>query len=377
MIMEKPFVSIIIVNFNGQRFLNECLSTVLGTKYPNFEVIFVDNASMDRSLEFVNKVFAKNKCLKIIRNNKNLGFGPANNVGFKQAKGEYIVLLNNDTSVESNWLATLVDALENDETIGLASSMVLNMDGQTIQAAGIMKCDVWMRAGAGYWIGQGNIRFKETYPKVFEISSALGAAMIARRDLLSQIGLFDPKYFFYYDDDYLSFRTWLAGKRVVTVSDSNVRHFQGGTNEIDSNEFFEFYHGVIGSASLIFDIYYNLLDLTKGLFIFFWRTYVYELMLEFVEYRRIAGFWGSISGALWILKNFKYIWKNRLKYWSKAVIDERALRSKMIKLNIHSSLYLIPRLWRLYFKSETDKYLKNLLLLHQGELKRTESRTKN
>jgi GT2 family glycosyltransferase len=363
MIMEKPLVSIIIVNFNGQRFLNECLSTVLGTKYPNFEVIFVDNASTDKSLEFVNKVFTENKCLKIIRNSENLGFGPANNIGFKQAKGKYIVFLNNDTSVESKWLATLVDALEKDETIGLASSMVLNMDGQTIQAAGIMKCDVWMRAGSGYWIGQGKNRFKETYPKVFEISSTLGAAMIARREFLSQIGLFDPKYFYYYDDDYLSFRTWLAGKRVVTVSDSKIRHFQGGTNVISSNQFFEFFHGVIGSASLVFDIYYNLLDLTKGLLIFSVRTYVYELISEIVEHRRIAGLWGSISGALWILSNFKYIWRNRLKYWSNAAIDERALRSKMIKINIHSSLYLVPRLWRLYFNNETSRYRKSLILL--------------
>ena len=366
--MEKPFVSIIIVNFNGQRFLNECLSTVLGTKYPSFEVIFVDNASNDKSLEFVLKIFADNKCLKIIRNSKNLGFGPANNVGFKQAKGDYIVFLNNDTSVESEWLTTLVNALENDETIGLASSLILNMDGQTVQAAGILKCDPWMRAGAGYWIDQGRIRFKETFPKIFDISVAVGAAMIAKREFLRQIGVFDPKYFFYYDDDYLSFRTWLAGKRVVTVSDSKVRHFLGGTDKVGSNGFFEFYHGVIGSASLIFDIYYNLLDLLKGLFIFFVRTYFYELISEILQYRRISGFWGSISGACWILKNFKYVWRNRLKYWSKAVIDEKALRSNMIKIHIPSSYYLILRLWRMYFNREIDKYRKSLLLLQQREL---------
>jgi GT2 family glycosyltransferase len=363
--MEKPLVSIIIVNFNGKRFLKECLSTVLESEYPNFEVVFVDNASTDKSLDLVSKLFEKNNCLKIIRNSTNLGFGPANNVGFKQAKGDYIVFLNNDTSVESGWLTSLVDTLEKDDTIGLASSLVLNMDGKTIQAAGILKCDVWMRSRSGYWIGQGNINRKDTFPKVFEISSAIGAAMIARREFLSQIGLFDPKYFYYYDDDYLSFRTWLTGKRVVTVSDSKVHHFQGGTNKIGSNQFFEFHHGVIGSASLIFDIYYNLLDLIKGLFIFSVRTYVYELISEILEHRKIAGFWGSLSGALWILKHFKYIWRNRLKYWSNAVIDETSLRAKMIKINIHSSLYLVPRLWRLYFKSETDRYRQSLLLLNQ------------
>ena len=66
MTMEHPFVSIIIVNFNGKRFLKECLSTVLGSNYPNFEVIFVDNASTDKSVDFVNSEFKNNKHLKII-----------------------------------------------------------------------------------------------------------------------------------------------------------------------------------------------------------------------------------------------------------------------------------------------------------------------
>ena len=360
--MERPLVSIIIVNFNGKRFLKECLSTVLGSKYPSFEVIFVDNASTDKSLDFVSSVFTKNKCLKIIRNRENLGFGPANNVGFKQAKGDYIVFLNNDTSVEPEWLAILVDAMESDGTIGLASSLFLNMDGQTVQTAGTLKCDYMM---PGYWIDMNKDLLNEAFPKVFEISSAMGAAMIAKRKFLKQIGVFDPKYFYYYDDDYLSFRTWIAGKRVVTVSGSRVHHFLGGTS--GTNDFLKYRHAFIGSASLIFDIYWNLFDLTKGLFIFFVNRVFYDSLLN----RKIVRFRGSMSGAFWVLKNLKYIWKNRLKYWSKAVIDERTLRYRMIKINIPSSLYLIPRLRSLYFKSETDKYRKTLFLLYQRELERT------
>ena len=360
--MESPLVSIIIVNFNGKRFLKECLSTVLGLKYPKFEVIFVDNASTDKSFDFVRSIFAKNKCLKIIRNDENLGFGPANNVGFKQAKGDYIVFLNNDTSVEPEWLAILVDAMESDETIGLASSLFLNMDGQTIQTAGTLKSDYMM---PGYWIEMNKDYFKETFPKVFEISSAMGAAMIAKRKFLKQINVFDPKYFYYYDDDYLSFRTWLSGKRVVTVSGSRVRHFLGGTS--GNNDFLKYRHGFIGSASLIFDIYRNLFDLTIGIFIFFVNRLFYDSLIN----GKIVRFWGSVSGAFWVLKNLKYVWRNRLKYWNKAVIDERTLRSRMIKINIPSSVYLIPRLRKLYFKSETDKYQKTLFLLHQRELEQT------
>ena len=145
----------------------------------------------------------------------------------------------------------------------------------------------------------------------------MGAAMIAKRKFLKQIGVFDPKYFYYYDDDYLSFRTWITGKRVVTVSESKVHHFLGGTS--GNNDLFKYRHGFIGNTSLIFDIYWNLFDLTKGLFIFFVNRVFYESLLM----RKIVRFRGSMSGAFWILKNLKYVWRNRLKYWSKAVIDER------------------------------------------------------
>ena len=360
--MESPLVSIIIVNYNGKRFLKECLSTVLGSKYPNFEVIFVDNASTDKSLDFVSSVFSKNRCLKIIRNHKNLGFGPANNVGFKQAKGDYIVFLNNDTSVEPGWLAILVEAMESDGTIGLASPVVLNFDGMTIQSAGILKCDY---ITPSIWFGMNKDYFKETFPKVFDISSVIGAAMITKRLFLEQIGMFDPKYFYYYDDDYLSFRTWIAGKRVVTVSESKVRHFLGGTS--GNNDLFKYRHGFIDNVSLIFDIYLNLFDLSKVLFIFFVNRVFYESLLT----RKITRFRGSISGALWVLKNLKYVWRNRLKYWSKAAIDQRTLRHRMIKINIPSSVYLIPQLRSLYFTIETDEYRKNLFVQYQKEVKNT------
>jgi GT2 family glycosyltransferase len=359
MTTEKPLVSIIIVNYNGKRFLKECLSTVLGSKYPNFEIIFVDNASTDNSSEFVSNLYSKNKSLKIIRNRKNLGFGPANNEGFKQAKGDYIIFLNNDTSVEPEWLAILVEAMENDETIGLASSLILNMDGQTIQTAGILKCDFMM---PGYWIEMNKDYFKENFPSVFEVSSAMGAAMIARRKFLKQIGVFDPKYFYYYDDDYLSFRTWLAGKRVVTVSRSRVCHFLSGTST--KNDLFKYRHAFIGSTSLIFDIYWDLIDLMKGLFIFFVHRFFYDSLLQ----RKIVRFWGSISGAFWVLKNLKYVWRNRLRYWRDATVDEKTLRHRMIKITIPASIYLIPRLRGLYFKSEIDKYRKTLFLEAKEEI---------
>jgi len=364
MMKEWPLVSIIILNYNGKRFLNECLSTVFRTKYPNFEVIFVDNASTDKSLDFVNKVFAENKRLKIIRNRKNLGFGPANNVGFKHARGDYIAFLNNDTSVEPEWLATLVDALENDSTIGLAQSLIFNMDGQMVQSAGHLIGDYFISLSDAK---SNNDRSKDMFPDVFEISFVCGAAMIIKREFLQEIGLFDPKYFWFYDDTYLSFRTWLANKRVVTVSGSKICHFGQGTSKSEISGMLRRY-GVICRISIIFDVYWNLLGLSKGLFIFSVQR-ICGSLIESIKQRKATNFRADLSGVRWVLENFRHIWGNRLKYWSRAVVDERTLRSRMIKINIPSFVYLVPKLGSLYFNIETDKYRKRLLWLHQRELK--------
>ncbi len=190
----------------------------------------------------------------------------------------------------------------------------------------------------------------------------MGAAMIAKNKFLQQIGVFDPKYFYYYDDDYLSFRTWISGKRVVTVSGSKVRHFLGGTS--GKNDFLKYRHAFIGSTSLIFDIYWNLFDLTKGMFVFFVYKFFYDSLLN----GKIVRFRGNLSGVFWLLKNLKYVWKNRLKYWSTAEIAENTLRSRMIKINIPSSVYLTQRLFKIYFRSEIEKYRKNLFLQAEMEL---------
>ena len=133
---NTPLVSVIILNFNGENYLKRCLFSVLDTKYPNFEVIFVDNASTDSSLKLVEKNFGNDKRLRIFKSNENLGFSAGNNFGFSQAKGDYIVFLNNDTIVDPYWLDALVSTMEKDKTIGLAGSTILSIDGKKLRGAG-------------------------------------------------------------------------------------------------------------------------------------------------------------------------------------------------------------------------------------------------
>jgi GT2 family glycosyltransferase len=101
----EPLVSVIILNYNAGKLLSECIESVLETDYENFEVIVVDNASKDNSVNICKEKF---NSVKIIENEKNLGYCEGNNVGIRKAKGEYVVILNPDTIVEKNWLTELV-----------------------------------------------------------------------------------------------------------------------------------------------------------------------------------------------------------------------------------------------------------------------------
>ena len=207
------------------------------------------------------ETFGGDNRIRLIQSASNLGFSGGNNLGFTHAKGDYIVFLNNDTVVDPEWLTYLVNAMQTDETIGLAQSTILMIDGQKIQTAGWLYSNYLVQK---YGLAENKASGLRLQP-VFEVSVASGASMITRRSLIDEIGLFDPEIPFFYDDTLLSFKVWLANKRVVTVSDSKIRHIQGATTAWNLKR--TTYNLLKAKICLMFDIYYPLGDLAKGLFV--------------------------------------------------------------------------------------------------------------
>ena len=145
---ECPSVSVTIVNFNGKDLLRRCLASLLTTNYPNFEIIVVDNASTDGSIELVKKLFGSYSFIKVVENRENFGHAEGCNIGARVAKGKYLVFLDSDTEIKAggfisensehfyvpeNWLLELVKVMENDESIGIAQAkMVLAKDSRLL-----------------------------------------------------------------------------------------------------------------------------------------------------------------------------------------------------------------------------------------------------
>src|SRR5581483_309832 len=236
MAQDVPFVSIIIVNYNGRRYLDDCLAALLKQTYPRdrWEVVLVDNASADDSVEHVR---AHYPWVRLIPTGKNLGFAGGNNEGYRHCQGEFIALLNNDTIVQPSWLAALVEAMQADAHLGGVTSKILFRDEpDTINSVGLNL----------YPDGRGGDRgFRERDRGQFdapaEVFGACGASVLLRRAMLDDVGFFDERLFMYCEDLDLAWRARLRGWRFRYTPRSVVYHVHCGSSAGEWSPFHLYY----------------------------------------------------------------------------------------------------------------------------------------
>jgi len=215
---RKPLVSIIIVNWNGGEVFQKCLESLSEIDYRNTELIVVDNGSTDGSEKLAKKA-------KIIKNKKNLGFAPANNQGFKISKGEYVLLLNNDTVVNKDFLSKLIERMEQDETIGVLQPKIFMMRKKgRLDNAGSFFTRIGFLEHWGFDKKDGK-EFQEER----EIFSAKGACMLIRREVIEKVGLFDADFGSYFEESDFCWRVWMNGWRILFYPKAKIHHKIGYT----------------------------------------------------------------------------------------------------------------------------------------------------
>lgn len=222
--MDK--VSIIVVNWDGKRFLSECLDGLSQQIYQPLSLIVVDNGSSNGSVDFVNRNYPE---VKTIALPKNVGFSAANNYAFKIIQTEYVALLNNDAVPHPLWIKHLVEALESHPEVGFAASKMLFYDNpETIDRAG----DAYSKAGTGLLRGRGESA--NNYNKQEWIFGACAGAALYRTSMLKDIGFFDEDFFLLYEDVDLSFRAQLKGYKCLYVPEAIVYHMASSSIVYDS-----------------------------------------------------------------------------------------------------------------------------------------------
>jgi GT2 family glycosyltransferase len=217
-------ISIVVLNYNGRRYLDDCLSSLAAQTFRDFEVIVVDNASKDGSVEHIKANFP---WVRLVINKENLGFAGGTNSGIRAAQGELILTFNNDARADSRLLEELQKPMSDPNMaelkVGVCAAKILLADGR-INSTGICLS----RSGAAWDRGMFEPDLGQYDAEEVVFGTCAGAALY-RKEMLDEIGLFDEDFFLYMEDVDLAFRARLAGWRCVYVPKAVVYHHHGGT----------------------------------------------------------------------------------------------------------------------------------------------------
>ena len=301
-------LSIIIPHHNGEELLFNCLESILNhISIQDFEIIVVDNGSIDNSADKAKEKFPS---INLLKSETNLGYSGGCNFGAKNAKGEYTIFLNNDTLHTKNWIEELIVFLDKNPQAGAAQPKILNATNRdTFDYAG----------GAGGYIDKYCFPFvrgrifnslekdSNQYDDVKKIFWASGAAFIIRTELLRELNYFDNIYFAYMEEIDLCWRLQALGLGIWNVPTSVVYHF--GKQTIKENTFKSHYLNHRNSWILFIK---NSATFEKGLLII--KRFILDLMAAVYSILTfdIKRFLAIFSSHLWLVYNFKTLLNIRL-----------------------------------------------------------------
>ena len=218
-----PHVSIVIPTYNGKQMLLDCLDSLSTQSFSDFEVVVVDGASDDGSREAVSNRFPEARWIAL---EKNGGFSVAVNAGIRASRGDYILLLNNDTTVANDFVEKMFKAIASDDLIGSVDAKRLRMENPRLIDCMGLQLNKW---GHAFQIGHLE-EDRGQWDEPREIFGVSGGAAIYRKELFDDIGLFDESLESYFEDVDIAYRARWAGWKSVNAPDAIVLHKGGGTS---------------------------------------------------------------------------------------------------------------------------------------------------
>jgi len=206
-----PKVTVIILVYNSLKWLEPCLASVLSTDYPNYEVLVVDNKSVDGSVKYIENNF---RSVKVIKNKKNYGFAEGNNIGIRHALkngADYVVLLNPDTKVDSMWLMNMVGLGESNPKIAVIGGCQYDYEGDKLDL------DFVGFTGKNQELNN-DLVFKKPLKDFYLVTGILGACFCVKKEVFLSIGLLDPFYFMYHEESDFCRRAKMKGFGVALAT---------------------------------------------------------------------------------------------------------------------------------------------------------------
>lgn len=226
----NPKVIIIILNWNGMKYTSECIYSLLNIEYDNFEILIVDNNSTEEDINKLKILLDNNKKVKAIFNKQNHGFAGGNNIGIDYSLNngaEYIMILNNDTVVEKNFMKPLIEVFNNHKNVGIVAPQINYFDHPDI---------IWSAGGyiskiRGSGFALSNINEKKVKYLEKEVAFVSGCCMLIKKEVFEAIGNLDVQYFMYLEDVDFCLRASKAGFRIFVSHGSKIYHKVGKSTD--------------------------------------------------------------------------------------------------------------------------------------------------
>ncbi len=304
---KLPMVSIVIPTYNSLSFIERCISTVLNTNYPNYEVIVVDDCSKDNTLKFIEDNYGSNKRLRIFRNARKMLAAGSRNKGFAHAKGEYVALLDHDVEVDPDWIKEMVKIIQEDDSIGIVQSKI-----HDINRRGLLQCvgvKIIPQMGWVVVLGHG----KKDLGQFDRLDGLVGAAtgVMYRRSVFRKVGGFDEELGINLDDLDLNWRVWVAGFKTVIASKAVTYHWakKQKTRDLWIKRFNWEFH--FSKLPRVMAKNYSVSNLMKYLPVYFFVSVARGLLnlLFRLNFAPLAGF---VYGILWNFYELGDTYKRRV-----------------------------------------------------------------
>jgi GT2 family glycosyltransferase len=297
-------VSILIINFNGAALTRDCLRSLRGLRYPRYEIVLLDNGSTAAERAALDSVLAEFPSVKFIASGQNLGFAGGNNRALQAAEGDLILLLNNDTIANPDFLSVLVDYFQKHPEVGVVQGkMLLPRFNNTLDVCGSFATALGLPYHYGYYKPDGP-KYQQAYP----VFCGKGACLMFRREVPERAGgfLFDPDFFCYYEETDFCHRAWVAGYETQFVPSPPIQHLMGATSD-RMKQGLALQHYL---RNMAFSLWGNLS----------W-PWLLRIMPLFVMFQLLGGLAGLLRGRIW---QFAAHWQAILS----PLVQFRALRAR-------------------------------------------------
>lgn len=334
----KSIVSIVIPHWNNIDILSECLQSISSTEFPDVEIIIVDNASTDNSVQWVKSNYPN---IQLIENDKNHGYAGGCNIGADSASGEYLIFLNNDTIQEKNWISVLVNTMKSNPEVAALQPKILNYYDRNIfdyagGSGGHM--DIYCFPFARGRLFSSQETDKGQYDNKEKCFWASGTCIMVRKDLFRKAGGFDETFFAHMEEIDLCWRLYAMGFKVWADSNAIVYHKNALTLPMYTHK--KYYLNHRNSLLMLFSNYsiYNIFVIG-----------IPRIILEIVAcfYSMLMLDWKHLTAILrslfWIVTHPQVIIRKRNKFSKIRKLRDKNIMKNMMQFSIVIKYYLLKK----------------------------------